>query len=185
MDDGQATAHDDAILERGREILRAEGEAVLAAADGLDHAFCLAVRLVEGCTGSVVVTGIGKAGLVARKISATLASTGTPSHFLHPAEAMHGDLGALRGDDVVLALSAKDVVVFPNVTPDEAEPAVLDVTPDEALAAIEALPEPMVAAVAEPETAPQPEVDVAALIAEDPNQIVAPPEKPKRGWWRR
>ena len=105
MDDGQATAHDDAILERGREILRAEGEAVLAAADGLDHAFCLAVRLVEGCTGSVVVTGIGKAGLVARKISATLASTGTPSHFLHPAEAMHGDLGALRGDDVVLALS--------------------------------------------------------------------------------
>ena len=74
---------------------------------------------------------------------------------------------------------------IPNVTPDEAEPAVLDVTPEEALAAIEALPEPMVAAVAEPQPAPQPEVDVAALIAEDPNQIVAPPEKPKRGWWRR
>jgi arabinose-5-phosphate isomerase len=63
------------------------------------------VLLVEGCTGSVVVTGIGKAGLVARKISATLASTGTPSHFLHPAEALHGDLGALRRDDVMLALS--------------------------------------------------------------------------------
>ena len=78
---------------------------------------------------------------------------------------------------------------IPDVTPDEAEPvaepAVLDVTPEEAAAAIEALPEPMVAAVAEPQPAPQPEVDVAALIAEDPNQIVAPPEKPKRGWWRR
>ena len=101
MDDG----HDDAILSRGRGILRAEGEAVLTAADTLDGSFCRAVRLIEGCSGSVVVTGIGKAGLVARKISATLASTGTPSHFLHPAEAMHGDLGALRSDDVVLALS--------------------------------------------------------------------------------
>jgi arabinose-5-phosphate isomerase len=96
---------DDRILAHGREILRAEGEAVLRAADTLDGAFCRGVRLIERCTGSVVVTGIGKAGLVARKISATLASTGTPSHFLHPAEAMHGDLGAVRGDDVVLALS--------------------------------------------------------------------------------
>jgi arabinose-5-phosphate isomerase len=96
---------DDGILTHGREILRAEGEAVLRAADTLDASFCRGVRLLLACTGSVVVTGIGKAGLVARKISATLASTGTPSHFLHPAEAMHGDLGAIRGDDVVLALS--------------------------------------------------------------------------------
>jgi arabinose-5-phosphate isomerase len=96
---------DEQILAHGREILRAEGEVVLRAADTLDADFCRAVRLIERCTGSVVVTGIGKAGLVARKISATLASTGTPSHFLHPAEAMHGDLGALRADDVVLALS--------------------------------------------------------------------------------
>ena len=101
MDD----VRDDEILNRGRSILRAAGEAVLRAADGLDGSFARAVRIVEGCTGSVVVTGIGKAGLVARKISATLASTGTPSHFLHPAEALHGDLGALRRDDVVLALS--------------------------------------------------------------------------------
>ncbi len=93
------------ILEHGREILRAEGEAVLNAAEALDEAFVRAVRLLEGCTGSVVVSGIGKAGLVARKISATLASTGTPSHFLHPAEAMHGDLGVLRADDVMLAVS--------------------------------------------------------------------------------
>jgi len=78
---------------------------------------------------------------------------------------------------------------IPDVMPDEAEPvaepSVLDVTPEEAAAALEALPEPIAAAVAEPKPAPQPEVDVAALIAEDPNQIVAPPEKPKRGWWRR
>lgn len=96
---------DEDILEYGRRILRAEGRAVVTAADALDGSFVRAVRMLEGCTGSVVVTGIGKAGLVARKISATLASTGTPSHFLHPAEAMHGDLGTLRGDDVILALS--------------------------------------------------------------------------------
>jgi arabinose-5-phosphate isomerase len=97
--------HDGDVLAHGREILRAEAEAVTQAAEALDASFARAVRVIEGCTGSVVVTGIGKAGLVARKISATLASTGTPSHFLHPAEAMHGDLGSLRRDDVVLALS--------------------------------------------------------------------------------
>jgi len=93
------------VLDHGREILRAEGDAVLRMADALDASFCRAVRMIAGCTGKVVVTGIGKAGLVAQKISATLASTGTPSHFLHPAEAMHGDLGVLRRDDIVLALS--------------------------------------------------------------------------------
>jgi len=93
------------LLTHGREILRAEGEAILRSADTLGDAFARAVRIVADCTGSVVVTGIGKAGLVARKVSATLASTGSPSHFLHPADAMHGDLGALRADDVVLALS--------------------------------------------------------------------------------
>jgi len=93
------------VLDHGRDILRAAAAGVLRAAEALDASFVAAVRIIEGCTGSVVVTGIGKAGLVARKISATLASTGTPSHFLHPAEALHGDLGALRRDDVVLALS--------------------------------------------------------------------------------
>ena len=100
-----STMHDGEVLALGREILRAEAEAVGRAAECLDAGFSRAVRIIEACTGSVVVTGIGKAGLVARKISATLASTGTPSHFLHPAEAMHGDLGALRRDDVFLALS--------------------------------------------------------------------------------
>jgi arabinose-5-phosphate isomerase len=96
---------DNDTLARGRAILEAEGQAVLAAAESLGSSFCEAVRLVSECTGNVVVTGIGKAGLVARKITATLASTGSPSHFLHPAEAMHGDLGAVRRDDLVLALS--------------------------------------------------------------------------------
>lgn len=81
-----------------------ESDAIAAAAQHLDTSFCIAIRLLESCTGSIVVTGVGKAGLVARKISATLASTGTPSHFLHPTEAMHGDLGTLRRDDVLLAL---------------------------------------------------------------------------------
>jgi arabinose-5-phosphate isomerase len=105
LDDRMVDADDSTVLDRGRDILRAEGGAILRAADVLDASFVRAVRLIAGCTGKVVVTGIGKAGLVAQKISATLASTGTPSHFLHPAEAMHGDLGVLRRDDVVLALS--------------------------------------------------------------------------------
>ena len=96
---------DSELLDRGRDILRTEAEAILRVAAELDSSFARAVRLIVRCTGKVVVTGIGKAGLVAQKISATLASTGTPSHFLHPAEAMHGDLGVLRRDDVVLALS--------------------------------------------------------------------------------
>jgi arabinose-5-phosphate isomerase len=93
------------VLARGRAVLEAEGQAVLAAAESLGASFCEAVRLIYACRGCVVVTGIGKAGLVARKITATLASTGSPAHFLHPAEAMHGDLGVIRSDDLVLALS--------------------------------------------------------------------------------
>jgi arabinose-5-phosphate isomerase len=120
MDDIRDTTDAD-VLTHGRAILRAEAEAVLQAADALGGDFVRAVRLVEGCTGSVVVTGIGKAGIVARKVSATLASTGTPSHFLHPAEAVHGDLGMLRRDDLVLALSqsgeSEEIVrLLPHVT---------------------------------------------------------------------
>lgn len=93
------------VLAHGRAVLEAEGRAVLAASETLGLSFCKAVRMIHECSGCVVVTGIGKAGLVARKITATLASLGSPSHFLHPAEAMHGDLGVLRGDDLLLALS--------------------------------------------------------------------------------
>ena len=94
-----------ALLEQAAAVLRSEATAILDAADMLDESFCTAIELLQNCTGSVVVTGMGKAGLIGRKISATLASTGTPSHFLHPAEAMHGDLGVLRSDDLLLAIS--------------------------------------------------------------------------------
>lgn len=92
-------------LRFGREVIRDEGDALVALADRLHDEFCDAVDLMLQCQGSVIVTGMGKAGLVAQKITATLASTGTNSHFLHPAEAIHGDLGRIRRNDLVLALS--------------------------------------------------------------------------------
>lgn len=92
-------------LRAGRDLFRQQVSALTSVGDRLDGTFSAAVERVLTCAGSVVVTGMGKAGLIGRKISATLASTGTPSHFLHPAEAVHGDLGAIREDDVVLALS--------------------------------------------------------------------------------
>ncbi len=92
-------------LARGLEVLRLEATALEQLADGLGPAFGRACELLLGCEGRVVVSGMGKAGLVGQKISATLASTGTPSLFLHPAEALHGDLGRLRPEDLLLALS--------------------------------------------------------------------------------
>lgn len=92
-------------LREGREILRQEARALDEVARRLDTAFCAAVSRIEHCTGSVIVTGMGKAGLIGNKVAATFASLGTRATFLHPAEAVHGDLGLLRGDDVVLALS--------------------------------------------------------------------------------
>lgn len=92
-------------LRFGREILLSESEAIRSLAAGLGRDFCRAADLIFRCQGSLIVTGMGKAGLVGRKLMATFASTGTPSHFLHPAEAVHGDLGRLREDDAVLVLS--------------------------------------------------------------------------------
>ena len=92
-------------LEAARELMRREAAAVAALAEGLDSSFSEAIEMIYRCKGTVVLSGIGKAGIVARKISATLASTGTPSHFLHAAEAVHGDLGRLRDEDVVIVLS--------------------------------------------------------------------------------
>ncbi|MFO0870150.1 MAG: KpsF/GutQ family sugar-phosphate isomerase [Pirellulales bacterium] len=94
-----------AARELGREILRAEAAAVLALAERLDDRFTDAITLLLNCPGSVMVTGIGKAGLIGQKIAATLASTGTRSHFLHAAEALHGDLGRVHPADVVMVLS--------------------------------------------------------------------------------
>jgi arabinose-5-phosphate isomerase len=91
-------------LRQAKEVLRAEADAVGKLAERLDGAFCEAVDLLDGA-GGVVVTGMGKAGLIGQKIAATLASLGVRARTLHPAEAVHGDLGALHSDDVVLALS--------------------------------------------------------------------------------
>lgn len=92
-------------LRVGREIVRREAEALQNLAARLDASFCAGVDLLLNCQGSVIVTGMGKAGLIGTKIAATLSSTGTRAHFLHPAEAVHGDLGCLHASDVLLALS--------------------------------------------------------------------------------
>lgn len=89
-----------------REVIAEEAAAVGRMADAIDDGFDAAVGLCLSCTGVVVTSGIGKAGHIARKVSATLASTGTPSHFLNPADAPHGDLGSVRPGDVVLLFSA-------------------------------------------------------------------------------
>jgi arabinose-5-phosphate isomerase len=88
-----------------RRVLETEAAAILALVDRLDARFDCAVQLLLQCKGRVIVTGMGKSGIICRKISATLTSTGTPAFFLHPAEATHGDLGVITADDVVLALS--------------------------------------------------------------------------------
>lgn len=92
-------------LREAREIIKHEAEALLELSKRLDTRFCDAVDLLVKCSGRVIVTGIGKAGLIGQKISATLCSTGTPSQFLHPAEAVHGDLGCVTSKDVVIAFS--------------------------------------------------------------------------------
>jgi arabinose-5-phosphate isomerase len=93
------------LLDLAQRVLRMEADAILGLVPRLDARFLRAVELFRGCRGRVIVTGMGKSGLVARKIAATLASTGTPAYFLHPAEGVHGDIGLVTKDDVVLALS--------------------------------------------------------------------------------
>jgi len=93
------------LLREAREIIDEEARALVCVAAGLDDEFCKAVDLLCECRGNVVASGMGKAGLIARKLAATLSSTGTPAHFLHPAEALHGDLGCLGTNDVLLVLS--------------------------------------------------------------------------------
>jgi arabinose-5-phosphate isomerase len=98
IDDGE-------LVALARATLTVEAEAVLALVDRVDGEFARAVRLVLACRGRVVVSGIGKSGHIARKIASTLASTGTPAFFVHPAEASHGDLGMVTREDVFIALS--------------------------------------------------------------------------------
>ena len=100
--DGTVQASD---LDAARRVLRLEAEALRSMSDGLDGNFTQALDILLTVTGRVVVTGMGKSGHIARKISATLASTGTPSQYVHPAEASHGDMGMITRSDAVLALS--------------------------------------------------------------------------------
>ena len=92
-------------LDLARKVLRIEGDAVHALATRIDGSFLQALALILNCRGRVIVSGIGKSGHIGRKIASTLASTGTPSFFVHPAEASHGDLGMITRDDVVIAIS--------------------------------------------------------------------------------
>jgi arabinose-5-phosphate isomerase len=92
-------------LALARKVLRTEAEAILGLVDRLDDRFARAVVMLRDCRGRVIVTGMGKSGIICRKIAATLSSTGTPAFFLHPAEAIHGDLGMVHRDDVVIAVS--------------------------------------------------------------------------------
>ncbi len=102
-----SACRDDAasILSAGRSVLQVEAEAIRDAASRLDDGFVRAVNAILHCKGRVCVTGVGKAGLIGNKIQATLASTGTLAYSLHPVEALHGDLGMIHADDVILALS--------------------------------------------------------------------------------
>ena len=93
------------VIEQAKEVLQIEAQGILSLVDRIGPEFERAVDMILGAKGRVILTGMGKSGLVGRKITATLNSTGTPSLFLHPGEAIHGDLGMVTGDDIVLAIS--------------------------------------------------------------------------------
>ncbi len=93
------------IIEKAKEVIRKEAEAILNLEKKINSGFQEAVELILGCRGRVIVTGIGKSGIIGKKIAATLTSTGTAAIFLHPVEGLHGDLGLVRRDDVVIAVT--------------------------------------------------------------------------------
>ena len=93
------------VVERGRRVIRMEREALEAVEHRLDDSFARAVEIIERSSGRVIVAGVGKSGLIGRKIAATLTSTGTPATFLHPVESVHGDLGIVGDDDVAILIS--------------------------------------------------------------------------------
>src|SRR6056297_2730644 len=95
----------DALIERAREVLATEAAAIQALARRLDGAFVEACRRILAIKGHLIVLGMGKSGHIGHKIAATLASTGTPAFFVHPAEASHGDLGMIRREDLILTIS--------------------------------------------------------------------------------
>jgi arabinose-5-phosphate isomerase len=129
------SARPSAVLSRfeqirlARDIIRNEGRALLTLSERLGDEFGRAIDVLFRCRGSVIVSGMGKAGLVGQKIAATLASTGTRSHFLHPGEAIHGDLGRVHRDDVVLMLSfSGETEEITRLLPSLAETAIVAVT---------------------------------------------------------
>ena len=93
------------MIEKAKEVIRVEADAVASLGDRIDETFAEAVEMVYHCKGRVIVSGVGKSGLVARKIAATLASTGTSAFFIHAAEGLHGDLGVVREEDVILIVT--------------------------------------------------------------------------------
>jgi len=93
------------LLNKAKKAIRLEAEAIAALADKLDNEFVRAVELINHTSGRVIVTGMGKSGIVAKKIASTFSSIGIPSFFVHPAEGIHGDLGVVRGDDLLIAIS--------------------------------------------------------------------------------
>ncbi|GAB4179417.1 MAG: KpsF/GutQ family sugar-phosphate isomerase [Wenzhouxiangellaceae bacterium] len=105
MDSENVRNNPSRLLERAREVLDTEAQAIAALRDRLDERFVRACELILDCDGHLIVTGMGKSGHIGRKLAATLASTGTPAFFVHPAEAQHGDLGMIRSVDLIVALS--------------------------------------------------------------------------------
>ena len=101
----RSTSQRDEELTLAKRILKIESDAVSALVARIDDSFLLALDLVENCNGRVIATGMGKSGIIARKLAATLSSTGTAAYFVHPAEALHGDLGAIQKSDVVMSVS--------------------------------------------------------------------------------
>jgi arabinose-5-phosphate isomerase len=99
------TSAESELIERGRQVLAIERAAVQGIEERLDRTFARAVGLLYRCRGKVILTGVGKSGIIAQKITATLNSTGTPAFYLHPADALHGDVGMVRAEDAVIILS--------------------------------------------------------------------------------
>ncbi|HDZ84432.1 MAG TPA: SIS domain-containing protein, partial [Nitrospirae bacterium] len=108
------------FIEQAKKILQIEAKAVSALVDRIDERFVDAIEIIYSCTGKIVVTGMGKSGLIGKKIAATFASTGTPAFFLNPAEGSHGDIGMVTKGDVVLMISnsgetAEIVTIIPTL----------------------------------------------------------------------
>lgn len=95
----------DEILQKGKKVIAIEGKSVLSLQDKINDQFVEAIKLISNCTGRVIISGVGKSGIIARKIVSTMNSTGTPALFLHPSDAVHGDVGIIRKDDVFVCIS--------------------------------------------------------------------------------